>query len=136
MVRALAAGPAEERLTARILVVDDEPGMRKSLAIMLRREGYEVTETASVAEAVGRLKTGTYGLVIADLMMEPLSGLDLLTLVKEHRPRCPVIIVTAFGGPETRQEALRRGAVDFLEKPLQAPELLQRVRELVRHDDG
>lgn len=84
MVRALAAGPAEGRLTVRILVADHEPGMRKSLAIVLRREGYEVTETAS-----------------------------------------------AFGAPETRQEALRRGAADFMETPLQTPELLQPVRKLV-----
>ncbi|MGH7325713.1 MAG: response regulator [Candidatus Rokuibacteriota bacterium] len=120
---------------ARILVVDDEPGMRKSLAIMLRRDGYQVTETGSVAEAVGRLKGEPYHLVIADLMMEPLNGLDLLALVQEHRPRCPVIIVTAFGSPEARAQALRRGAVDFLEKPVPAPELLERIQRVLQ-DDG
>jgi DNA-binding NtrC family response regulator len=131
MLHAVAGRPAQDQLTARILVVDDEPGMRKSLAIMLRRERYDVTETASVADAIGWLKRDPFQLVIADMMMEPLSGLDLLVLAREHRPGCPVIIITAFGSPETRADALQRGAVDFMEKPLQAPALLQRVRELV-----
>jgi len=113
---------------ARILVVDDEPGMRKSLAIMLRRDGHQVTETASVAEAIGRLKGEAYQLVIADLMMEPLSGLDLLSLVREHRPDCPVIIVTAFGSPESRRQAIGRGATAFLEKPIPVTEMLDHVR--------
>lgn len=118
-------------MTRKILVVDDELGMRKSLAIMLRREQYQVTETGSVAEAVGHLKSGDFDLVIADLMMEPLNGLDLLTLIQRYRTRCPVIIMTAFGTPEARSEAAALGAVDFIEKPLQAPHLLDRVRALV-----
>ena len=118
-------------MTRRILVVDDEPGMRKSLAMMLRREQYHVTETGSVAEAIGRIKGEGYDLVIADLMMEPLNGLDLLALIQRYRTACPVIIMTAFGTPEARSEAAALGAVDFFEKPLQTPTLLDRVRELV-----
>ena len=125
-------GPRSERqLTNRILIVDDEPGMRKSLAIMLRRERYQVAETGSVAEAIGRIKGEVFDLIIADLMMEPLNGLDLLALVRQYHPRCPVIIMTAFGTPETRAEALRFGAVDFLEKPLQAPDLLARITQIL-----
>jgi DNA-binding response OmpR family regulator len=115
----------------RILVVDDEPGMRKSLAMMLRREGYDVADTASVAEALGRLKGEEYALVIADLMMEPLNGLDLLTLVRRYRWACQVIIMTAFATPEARTEAASLGAVDFIEKPILAQHLLARVRGLV-----
>jgi DNA-binding NtrC family response regulator len=118
-------------MSRKILVVDDEPGMRKSLAMMLRRELYQVTETGSVADAVGHLKGEGYDLVIADLMMEPLNGLDLLALIQRYRTGCPVIIMTAFGTAEARSEASALGAVDFLEKPLQAPQLLDRVRELV-----
>jgi DNA-binding response OmpR family regulator len=118
-------------VSRKILVVDDEPGMRKSLAMMLRREQYQVTETASVAEAVGRLKGEGYDLVIADLMMEPLNGLDLLALIQRYHTTCPVIIMSAFGTPEARSEATALGAVDFLEKPLQTPQLLARVRALV-----
>jgi DNA-binding NtrC family response regulator len=102
----------------------------------LRREQYHVIETGSVAEAIGRLKGESYDLIVTDLMMEPLNGFDLLTLVKQHHPGCPVIIITAFGGPEVRAEALRRGAVDFLDKPLQLPALLQRVQEILTRREG
>src|SRR5262249_60604272 len=105
-------------MTPKILVVDDEPGVRRSLAIMLRRGGYEVTEAGSVAEAVGRLKGESFNLVIGDLRMEPLNGVDLLTLARRYRPQCRVIIVTAFGSPEARAGCLESGAVDFLGKPL------------------
>jgi len=123
-------------VTKRILVVDDEPGMRKTIAIMLRRESYQVTETGSGANAVGRIKEEAYDLVITDLMMEPLNGLDLLALVRQYRPECPVIVVSAFGTPEARSEALRRGAADFLDKPVQPPDLLRRVREILRERLG
>ena len=118
-------------MTRRILVVDDEPGMRKSLAMILRREGYDVAESGSVAEALGCLKGEEYDLVIADLMMQPLDGLDLLALVRRYRSACPVIIMTAYGTPEARSEASALGAVDFIEKPIEAQRLLGRVRTLV-----
>lgn len=118
-------------LTPRILVVDDDPGMRRSLAIMLRRERYQVTETGSVLEAAGRLQREDYDLVISDLLMEPLNGLDLLGLVRRYQPTCPAIIITAFGTPEKRSEALRLGALDFLEKPLRPAELLLQIRDIL-----
>lgn len=119
-------------MAKRILVVDDEPGMRKSLAIMLRREDYQVMEAASVPEAVGLLEADPCSLVIADLMMEPLNGLDLLALAHRRGMSCPIIIMTAFGTPVARTEALQLGAADFLEKPLHGPNLLRRIRELLR----
>lgn len=118
-------------LTPRILVVDDDPGMRRSLAIMLRRERYEVTEAGSVIEAVAQLRREDYALLIADLMMEPLNGLDLLGLVPRYQPACRAIVITAFGTPETRSEALWLGALDFLEKPLDPPRLLVQIRDIL-----
>jgi DNA-binding NtrC family response regulator len=121
-------------MTPKILVVDDELGVRRSLAIMLRRGGYEVTEAGSVAEAVGRLKGESFNLVIGDLRMEPLNGVDLLTLARRYRPECRVMIVTAFGSPEARAECLESGAVDFLEKPLDAGALQSRIQRLLAGD--
>ena len=121
-------------MTLKILVVDDEPGVRRSLAIMLRRGGYEVTEAGSVAEAVGRLKGESFNLVIGDLRMEPLNGVDLPTLARRYRPECRVMIVTAFGSPEARAECLESGAVDFLEKPLDAGALQSRIQRLLAGD--
>jgi two-component system, NtrC family, response regulator AtoC len=121
-------------LTARILVVDDEAGMRRSLAIVLRRDGYEVTEASSVADAIGQIKAEDHSLVIADLMMEPLNGLDLLSLMRQYRPGCPVIIITAFGSPEARTEAFSLGAVAFIEKPVELSDLLARIRQVLHAD--
>ena len=131
MLHAHAGSRAEADVVRRILIVDDEPGMAKSVAIMLRRERYQVSEAASVAAAVGRLKLERHHLVITDLLMEPLDGLDLLVLMQRYQPACPVVVMTAFATPENRLEALRLGAVDFVEKPLQPDRLLPRIRHLV-----
>src|SRR5262245_16892679 len=125
-------GPRPEgRLTSTILVVDDEPGTRKSLATLLRRERYRVTETGTVADAIGRLKGEPFDLVIADLRMEPLNGLDLLALVRRYSVTCPIIIMTGHGTPEARSEALALGALDLVEKPLQVADLLLRIRAIL-----
>jgi DNA-binding NtrC family response regulator len=125
-------------MTPKILVVDDEPNGRRSLAILLRRDGYRVTEAGSVADAVGRLKdepkSEPFNLVIGDLRMEPLDGVDLLTLARRYCPQCRVMIVTAFGSHEARAECLKRGAADFLEKPLDAGDLQIRIRRLLVGD--
>jgi two-component system response regulator HydG len=112
----------------RILVVDDEPGMRKSLAIMLRREGYEVGEAAGGQEAADLLEKDVFDLVIADLKMEPVSGLDLLRLIKQATPEVEVMLMTAFGTVESAVEAMKLGDFDFITKPFQVEEILLRVR--------
>jgi two-component system, NtrC family, response regulator HydG len=113
---------------AKIMVVDDEPGMRKSVAIMLRREGYDVTEVSGGTEAVDALRHGGFDLIIADLRMGPVSGMDLLRVVKQEQPRVEVILMTAFGTLTTAVEAIKLGAFDFVGKPFQNEELLLRVR--------
>ncbi|MFQ5790941.1 MAG: sigma-54-dependent transcriptional regulator, partial [Acidobacteriota bacterium] len=115
-------------LTGRVLVVDDEAGMRKSLAIMLRRDGYAITEAANGKEAADHLGQDVFDLVITDLKMEPVSGLDLLRIVKQMSPDVEVILMTAFGTIETAVEAMKLGACDFITKPFQAEEIVLRVR--------
>lgn len=112
----------------KILVVDDDPGMRKSLAIMLRREGYEVAEALGGTEAADHLGRDVFDLVVADLKMAPLSGLDLLRLVKQMSPDVEVILMTAYGTIESAVEAMKLEAFDFVTKPFQAEEILLRVR--------
>ena len=112
----------------RVMVVDDEPGMRKSVAIMLRREGYGVTEAGGGVEAVAALRQGRFDLVIADLRMGPVSGMDLLQMIKQEQPQVQVILMTAFGTLTTAVEAIKLGAFDFVGKPFQNEELLLRVR--------
>ena len=115
-------------MTTKILIVDDDPRMRKSLANLLHREGYVITEAPGGKEAADHLGSDVFDLVIADLKMEPLSGLDLLRLVKQMSPDVEVILITAFGTIEVAVEAMRLGAFDFITKPFQVEEILLRVR--------
>ncbi len=121
-------------MTAKILVADDEPGMRKSLAIMLRREGYAVCEAASGKDALDQLGSDVFGLVVADLRMEPVTGLDLLRAMKQANAGAEVILMTGFGSIEAAVEAMKLGAFDFITKPFQQEEILLRVRNAMeRH---
>ena len=115
-------------MAARILVVDDDPGMRKSLAIMLRREGYQVTEAPGGEEAAEHLGREVFDLVITDLKMERVSGLDLLRRVKQMSPAVEVVLMTGVGTIESAVEAMKSGAFDFITKPFRLEEILLRVR--------
>jgi len=119
---------AEGKMTSRILVADDDPGMLKSLAIMLRREGYVVSEAPGGKEAIAELEHNVFELVITDLRMKPISGLDLLHSVKQMSPGIEVMLMTAYGSIETAVEAMKLGAFDFITKPFQPEEILLRVR--------
>lgn len=112
----------------RILVVDDEPGMRRSLAISLKREGYEVEEASGGTEALLRLEREIYDLVMTDLKMGPVGGLEVLAAVKKGAPQTEVIVMTAYGSIEAAVDAMRLGAFDFVTKPFQGQEILTRVR--------
>jgi two-component system response regulator HydG len=113
----------------RILVVDDEPAMRRSLAIMLRREGYAISDAPSGEAAVEQLgHAAAVDLVIADLRMNGTSGLDVLRHVKQAHPDVEVILMTAYGTIETAVDAMRLGAYDFVTKPFEMEQVLLRVR--------
>jgi len=115
-------------MTNHILIVDDDAQMRKSLANLLRRESYVITEAESGERALECLKTDVHDLIITDLHMEPMSGLDLLRQVKRSYPAIEVIVVTAFGTIETAVDAMKLNAFDFVSKPFQVDEILLRVR--------
>ena len=110
---------------ASILVVDDEPAMRLLLSSILKDEGYEVTAAASGEEALQLIATRQYHLVLTDLKMPGISGLELLAQVKRDDPDTAVIILTAFGTVEGAVEAMRQGAVHYLLKPLANPDELR-----------
>lgn len=115
-------------METKILVVDDEAPMRKSLANLLRREGYFIAEAAGGAEAIHLLEKDSFDLVITDLKMEPMSGLGLLHRVKQMTRDVEVIVVTAFGTIELAVDAMKLKAFDFITKPFQLEEILLRVR--------
>jgi two-component system response regulator HydG len=114
-----------------ILVVDDQKNMRTTTALLLRDEGHEVAEAAGVEEAVGRLSAATFDVVLTDLKMEPLDGLQLLERSLAIAPNTQVIVMTAYGTIETAVEAMRRGAFDYVAKPFKVPELLVRMEKAI-----
>ena len=107
----------------KILVVDDEATARSALADVLRGEGYSVETAADGFKALGRLADFEPELVLTDLHMPGMDGVELLKKLKEHDAELPVILMTAFGGVETAVSAMREGAADYLTKPLNLDEL-------------
>lgn len=110
-----------------ILVVDDHSGMRRSLSMMLQAAGYLAVETSTATAALELVGKKPIDLVITDLRMSGLSGTDLLQRLREVQPQLPVIVITAYGSIASAVEAMRMGALDYVTKPFQEPDLLQRI---------
>jgi two-component system response regulator PilR (NtrC family) len=108
---------------ARILVVDDETSMQEFLQILLQREGHDVTACGSATEALIALESDDWDLVISDVRMPGMSGLELLDQVRELSPETTVILITAHGTTETAVEAMKHGAYDYLTKPCSVDEI-------------
>ncbi len=116
-------------MSGRILIIDDEPGVRTSLALILEDEGYE-TATAGDAEAgLAELRAGAFDVVLCDVRMPGRSGLDLLPEIVELQPQATVLIMSAHGEIEQALEAVRLGAYDYLAKPFPAEELILTIRK-------
>ncbi|MDE3035549.1 MAG: sigma-54-dependent Fis family transcriptional regulator, partial [Nitrospirota bacterium] len=112
----------------KILIVDDEQSMRDVLSIMLKRAGYGVTVAADGEEAVAQLGKDIFDLVITDLHMPKVGGLEVLKAVKDSSPATVVLVITAFASTETAVEAMKRGAYDYLTKPFQVDEVQLIIR--------
>ena len=109
---------------ARVLVVDDEPGMREMLDVLLRRAGHAVDLESSGRRALARVEAEPpYDLVVTDLVIPGVDGMEVLEAAKRRSPVTQVIVVTAFATTETAVEALRRGAYDYVLKPFKVDEL-------------
>lgn len=111
----------------RVLLVDDEDLIRASLALDLAEAGYQVTAAAGGEEALARFAEVGFDLVITDLLMEGMGGLELLRRLREMAPEVGVIILTGYGALPSAIEAIRLGADDYLLKPYKFEELQVRV---------
>ena len=107
----------------RILVADDEESIREFLDIMLRKEGYEVSLAEDGEKAIEILKKKAFDLVISDLQMPKVTGIELLKHVKEQSPDIVFMLITAFGTTETAVEAMKMGAYDYILKPFKIDEV-------------
>ena len=113
---------------AHILVVDDEAGVRFFLEQMLERDGHQVVAVESGEAALERIATQEFDLVLVDLRLQGIGGMDVLAAVRETAPDTPVIVLTAHASLESAMEALRQGAHDYLFKPSQVVEVRESVR--------
>jgi two-component system response regulator PilR (NtrC family) len=120
-----------DRHPPRILVVDDERSMRELLAIVLRREGYEVQLAENGRTAIALLERDPVDLLISDIKMPDMSGVDVLRAAKKIDPHVLAIMITAFASTETAVEAMRLGACDYLSKPFDVDLLKMKVREKI-----
>jgi len=117
-------------MTEKILVVDDEDIIRESLSFILRKEKYEVGEAANGKIAFEMLKESSYDLVITDLEMPEMKGIELLDEIRKINLQTNTIVITAYGSMETAIAALRSGASDYILKPIEFDELLIKVKKL------
>ncbi len=113
---------------ARILVVDDDQGMREFMEIMLTKEGYDVTSAEGPAKAINLCSKKDFDLVITDLKMPKIDGIEFLKTIKDQRPETIVILITAYASGETAINAMKEGAFDYVEKGGSNEELKQIIR--------
>jgi len=113
----------------RILVVDDEPNMLRLLkTILMDKTGYEVTTTNNPLEVSKLLQESHYDLVVTDLKMPLVDGIDLIGIVKNIESTMPIIVITAYGTIETAEEAIQKGAYDFITKPFRKETILITIK--------
>src|SRR6266436_5182799 len=112
----------------RLLVVEDDPGVRTTIVTCLELEGYEVDAASSTKEAIDRLAAASYPIVISDIYIDDRTGLDVLEAARRKDPGCAVILMTARGTMETVMQATRGGAFDYIAKPFELDRLLDAVK--------
>ena len=118
-----------------ILIIDDEAALRQTLARILQRASYEVTTAANGEEALSLLASTSFDLIYMDIRMPGMSGLDLLKHIHTSYPSLPVILFTAQPDMNSAVEALRRGATDYLLKPLKPNVLIERTQAILAQQE-
>lgn len=112
-----------ENEPSRIIVVDDEPGIREFLGMILNKNGYTVETVADGNEAISRMENNLYDLAVLDILVPTINGIDILRTINEKSPDTSVIMITAYPSHETALEAMKLGAYDYIEKPFKITEL-------------
>lgn len=115
----------------KVLIVDDESGMRHMLSVLLQREGYEIDTATDGKAGLDKVKLNQYDLVLCDIRMPEMDGLSFLESTKNINAQLPVIMMSAFGNVDTAIEAMKKGAYDYVSKPFKADEILIRLKRLM-----
>ena len=116
-----------------IMVVDDDPGHLTTLKTIVKSWNYDVTTATDGSEAVALVNKRPYDLILMDVRMAEMSGIEALQLIREYNPSIPVLIMTAYSSVETAVEALKKGAYDYLGKPLDFDELRIAIERVMDH---
>jgi DNA-binding NtrC family response regulator len=114
----------------RILIVDDELGIRESLKLILEND-YDISEATNGQECLEYLKQDPVDLVLLDIKMPKISGLDILKQIKSINPDIKVIMVTGYKSVETATKSIQTGAIDYIVKPFNSKEILEKVEKLL-----
>ncbi len=114
--------------SGHILIVEDRAALCRLMRRALEQEGYQVSAAETAAEGLRRLAEQRFDLVLTDLKLGDGSGIEVLRASRKHQPEVPVVLLTAFGTVQTAVEAMKLGAADFLEKPLEIDELFELAR--------
>jgi ATP-dependent Lon protease len=117
--------------TSQILVVDDEEIARTNLEYILRKEGHQVATAANGLEALEKIKAQEFDVVLTDLKMEKMDGIQLLESVKQIAPHTEIVMVTGYATVSSAVDALKKGAAHYLSKPIKLDELRATVREII-----
>ena len=131
----IETGVVTARPPARILLVDDEEMIQQILTHLLSEAGFQVTTVGTAEEGLAELERQSHALVILDLMLPGMGGLEMLRALKERDPEQMVLMITAFGSVETAVKAMKEGAFDYLAKPFQHEEVLITVQNALRQRD-
>jgi len=121
---------------AHILLVDDEPSILSVLSTLLKAEGHEVAPALGGDKALEILKDQEFDLMISDIRMSPVDGMQLLTMARKEYPRMAAIMITAYGSVETAVEAMKQGAFDYVTKPFKVDELLITVQRALEYNNA
>lgn len=117
--------------TKKVLVIDDEKTVCDSVKKILSREGYTVEDSLNPKEAIKKIKMTSYDLVITDMKMPEVSGLELLEIVKDYYPEIEVILITGYPSFNTAKQAFRLGATEYLSKPFTPKELIEITKKAI-----
>ena len=118
-----------EELKAKVLLVDDEVDFLKTLAERLETRGLKVTTATNGEDALGSIEKQEYDLIVLDLMLPGLDGLETLKRIKARQPDAEIIMLSGQGSIRTSIEAMKLGACDFLQKPVDIGELMNKISE-------
>ncbi len=119
-----------------VLLVDDEKGYLNVLSNRLSKRGILATKAFSGTEAIQILRKKDFDVVVLDLKMEDMNGIEVLKIMKKMVPELPVIILTGHGSQEAAREGISFGAFDYLTKPCELVELMDKIHEAYRHQQN